>query len=314
MFSPPAELLEKGRPPRGELTGMQQIVFVLGRVVGSSGLPAADENQLSDPFCVVEAMSRTAGKIFVHRTRVVPRKLCPEWDEAFYVPIPQGFECNRMMFSIYDRDETGGAAAIIAGLDPLEQDEFLGRASVDISYLCSGQKLVEDIPVSGSFVGSQVKTTAGFRRSPTICVELSVQRRIKPCYGLAPEDHSAVIPRRTHKVSRQPYSVVYADPSQFLTEVPLEEKIAISVMEAHKTGRLLKGGDRSKWFFLSCSFWTSVWYKPFGIKIVVAGAAKGEWIQQPRMDVPEVIPDSKPQAHHELRWWMSATIYIYIIQ
>lgn len=265
MFSPPAELLEKGRPPRGELTGMQQIVFVLGRVVGSSGLPAADENQLSDPFCVVEAMSRTAGKIFVHRTRVVPRKLCPEWDEAFYVPIPQGFECNRMMFSIYDRDETGGAAAIIAGLDPLEQDEFLGRASVDISYLCSGQKLVEDIPVSGSFVGSQVKTTAGFRRSPTICVELSVQRRIKPCYGLAPEDHSAVIPRRTHKVSRQPYSVVYADPSQFLTEVPLEEKIAISVMEAHKTGRLLKG------------------------------AAKGEWIQQPRMDVPEVIPDSKPQ-------------------
>ena len=49
---------------------------------------------------------------------------------------PQGFECNRIMFSVYDRDETMGA---IYGsqVDPLEEDEFLGRASVDISYLIS---------------------------------------------------------------------------------------------------------------------------------------------------------------------------------
>ena len=48
----------------------------------------------------------------------------------------QGFECNRIMFSVYDRDETMGA---IYGsqVDPLEEDEFLGRASVDISYLIS---------------------------------------------------------------------------------------------------------------------------------------------------------------------------------
>ena len=249
MFPPPAELLENGRPPRGEISGMQQIVFILGRVVGASGLPSADENQLSDPFCVVEAVSRKSGKIFVHRTRVIPKKLCPEWDETFYVPIPQGFECNRMMFSIYDRDEAGGAAAVLAGQDPLEQDEFLGRASVDISYLCSGQKLVEDFPVSGSFTGSQVKTTAGFRRTATISIELSVQRRVQPCYGLASEDHSAVIPRRTHTVSRQPYGMVYADPSQFVTEVPLEERVATAVMEAHNTGRLLKGPEniRKPW-------------------------------------------------------------------
>ena len=40
------------------------------------------------------------------------------------------------MFSVYDRDETMGA---IYGsqVDPLEEDEFLGRASVDISYLIS---------------------------------------------------------------------------------------------------------------------------------------------------------------------------------
>ena len=46
-----------------------------------------------------------------------------------------------------------------------------------------------------------MKTTTGFRRVPTISIELVVQRRVKPCYGLAPEDHSAVIPRRTHKVT-----------------------------------------------------------------------------------------------------------------
>lgn len=263
MFSPPAELLEKGRPPRGELSGLQQIVFIYGTIRGASGLPAADDNQLSDPFCVVEALSRTAGKLFLHRTRVIKQKLCPEFNETFYMPIPQGFECNRIMFSIYDRDETFGAI-VGSGVDPLEQDEFLGRASVDISYLMSGEKLVEDIPVSGSFVGSQVKTTTGFRRVATISIELSMQRRVKPCYGLAPEDHSTVIPRRTHKVSRQPYSVVYADPSQFMTEVPLEEQIAMNVMDAHSTGRLIKG------------------------------AGQADWIQKPR-EAPEMIPESKPQ-------------------
>ena len=64
-----------------------------------------------------------------------------------------------------------------------------------------GQKLTEDVPISGSFVGSQVKTTTGFRRVPTISIDLVVQRRVKPCYGLSPEDHSAVIPRRTHNAT-----------------------------------------------------------------------------------------------------------------
>ena len=263
MFSPPSQLLETGRPPRGELSGMQQIVYIYGKIHGCSGLPAADDNQLSDPFCVVEAISRTAGKLFLHRTRVVKQKLCPEFNETFYMPIPQGFECNRIMFSVYDRDETMGA---IYGsqVDPLEEDEFLGRASVDISYLISGQKLTEDVPISGSFVGSQVKTTTGFRRVPTISIDLVVQRRVKPCYGLSPEDHSAVIPRRTHNVSRHPFSVVYADPSQFVTEVPPEEQVAFNVMEAHSTGRLAKGH------------------------------VQADWIRQP-LAVQEVLPETKPQ-------------------
>ena len=47
------------------------------------------------------------------------------------------------MFSVYDRDETMGA---IYGsqVDPLEEDEFLGRASVDISYLISALVLVKE--------------------------------------------------------------------------------------------------------------------------------------------------------------------------
>ena len=64
---------------------------------GSSGLPSADENQLSDPFCVVEAISKNAQKLFVHRTRVIPKKLCPEWSESFYAVVPPGFECQRIM-------------------------------------------------------------------------------------------------------------------------------------------------------------------------------------------------------------------------
>ena len=70
---------------------------LLLEVHGSSGLPSADENQLSDPFCVVEAISKSAQKLFVHRTRVVPKKLCPEWSESFYAVLPRGFECQRIM-------------------------------------------------------------------------------------------------------------------------------------------------------------------------------------------------------------------------
>ena len=31
MFPPPTELTERGRPPRGELSGSQQIVFLFGK-------------------------------------------------------------------------------------------------------------------------------------------------------------------------------------------------------------------------------------------------------------------------------------------
>ena len=250
-FSPPTELTVRGRPPRGELFGKEQIVFVHGVVCGATGLPSADENSLSDPYCVVEAMSRGAERVFVHRTRVLPKTLCPEWGEAFYFACPTTFELNRLMFSIFDRDETM-IAMIGAGIDPLDQDEFLGRASIDISYLRNGDSLIEDIPVSGSTIGSKVKTTAGFRRVPTVSVEISVQRRIKPMYGVAPEDHSAVIPRRTHRISRQPGQWGFSDTSQFVDEIPQEERTATEVMEANNTGRLLKGlgVNRSNWVAL----------------------------------------------------------------
>lgn len=67
----------------------------------------------------------------------------PSMPTSYQKNRPQGFECNRIMFSVYDRDETMGA---IYGsqVDPLEEDEFLGRASVDISYLISALVLVKE--------------------------------------------------------------------------------------------------------------------------------------------------------------------------
>lgn len=239
-FAAPPELTVRGRPPRGELFGREQIIFVHGKVEGAMGLPSADENSFSDPYCVVEALSRGTQRLFVHRTRVIPKTLCPEWNEAFYFACPKDFELNRLMFSIFDRDETM-IAMIGAGIDPLDQDEFLGRASIDISYLRNGDMLMEELPVSGSVIGAKVKTTAGFRRVPTISIEVGVQRRIKPMYGVAPEDHSAVIPRRSHRVSRQPGNFGFSDTSQFVDEISEAERTATQVMEANNTGRLLKG-------------------------------------------------------------------------
>lgn len=60
-------------------------------------------------------------------------------------------------------------------------------------------------------------------------------------YGVAPEDHSAVIPRRTHRVSRQPGNFGFSDTSQFVDEISEAERTATQVMEANNTGRLLKG-------------------------------------------------------------------------
>jgi len=250
VFPAPTELTTRGRPPRGELFGKEQIVFIHGVVIGACGLPSADENSLSDPYCIVEGMSRTAERIFLHRTRVVPKSLCPQWDETFYLACPPNFELSRVLFSVYDRDETM-IAMMGGGIDPLDQDEFLGRASVDISYLQNGDTLVEDVPVSGSVIGNKVKTTAGFRRVPTIAVQIGIQRRVKPLYGVAPEDHSAVIPRRTHRVSRQPANFAFNDTSQFVDEVPVVERTATQVMEANSTGRLLRGhGVRANWVAL----------------------------------------------------------------
>ena len=71
--------------------------------------------------------------IYIHSSNF---PTAPSMPTSYQKESAQGFECNRIMFSVYDRDETMGA---IYGsqVDPLEEDEFLGRASVDISYLIS---------------------------------------------------------------------------------------------------------------------------------------------------------------------------------
>lgn len=81
--------------------------------------------------------------IYIYIHTFIKFLTAPSMPTSYQKESAQGFECNRIMFSVYDRDETMGA---IYGsqVDPLEEDEFLGRASVDISYLISALVLVED--------------------------------------------------------------------------------------------------------------------------------------------------------------------------
>eukprot|EP00933_Yihiella_yeosuensis_P072606 TRINITY_DN81046_c0_g1_i1.p1 TRINITY_DN81046_c0_g1~~TRINITY_DN81046_c0_g1_i1.p1 ORF type:complete len:843 (-),score=149.48 TRINITY_DN81046_c0_g1_i1:145-2673(-) len=245
QFEPPPEIMGTGRPPRGKLWAAEKVVCIYGRVHDASGLPAADLfGGKSDPYCVVQGVSRVGKVFFIHKTRHINDTLCPRWNEFFHYTVPLDIEIARVVFSIFDSDVGDILESMSQGDD---SDDFLGRTSIDLSYICSGDIQHEDCPVIGCPNRFKQKLTSGFRRTASMGIELWVERRLQPRYEIAVDDQLAVLPRRSHTISRHPDGSKreFRDPLQVVERQPDWEMTAPEVLWNHSTGQLIEAAERS---------------------------------------------------------------------
>jgi len=206
------------RPNHGTLTGVDRIVFVCGMVRGASGLVSADFLGKSDPYCIVEGVSHTGERVFIHRTRYLKDILCPVWNESFHYVVPIEEQVHKLLFSVYDDDQED-ASSIFEALEH-EGDDFLGRTTLDLSYLKNGDRICEDMPLTGTKLGKKKRDRGGpqasFRKNASISVEVRCERRVCPVYERSDDrvdDHEGL---QTHVLSRSRLDGgrKFVDPSQ----------------------------------------------------------------------------------------------------
>ena len=122
-------------------------------VRSATGLVAADSNGSSDPFAVVgvAGAEEKAGSV---RTRVIPKTLDPEWNEALILTLPP---MNRepLVVQVFDHDLLGA-------------NDFLGEVCVPLSALELGE-VVDDV------FDLQPRTHKADEVSGSIALQLSLE-------------------------------------------------------------------------------------------------------------------------------------------
>lgn len=215
LFSIPRQLLrdaEKGgRPKIATLKAKDKIAFVGGMVRGATGLINTELIGKIDPYCIIEAVTSSGDVHFVHRTRIVMNRLTPEWNESFFWAVPEKLVVKRLNFQVYDSD-THGLQALMGG-----EDDFLGRTTVEVSELLTGDRIREDVPLTGvkasSVQGPKLTSSTIFRRNATVSVDIFVERRVMPQYSVR-KDQLDWQPAPKYHLSRQPPTLGhYEDPS-----------------------------------------------------------------------------------------------------
>merc|ERR1712216_844697 len=73
---------------RLNVTAEERITSIYGCVVGATDLISADISGKSDPYCIVEAVTKDGTTHFIYRTRVIKGSLNPEWGESFFFQVP----------------------------------------------------------------------------------------------------------------------------------------------------------------------------------------------------------------------------------
>lgn len=240
-FKLPAALGEDieagGRPRLGTLRAKDKIVFVTGVVKGASGLAVSDIFSKSDPYCIVEGQTAGGTSVFIYRTRVVNDKCSPSWNEAFFFAVPEKVTLQSLSFSIHDWDSD--AMKYIEGRSA--GDELLGQMCIDLSYLCNGESMLEEIPLFGCKVKPVPKKPGGvvFRRNPTLSVDIRVERRVFPLYDVRREQISWEA-RGRHQVSRPPpINRIFQDPGQKRLIRPPCEEIGLKVLNLYHANKLV---------------------------------------------------------------------------
>jgi len=172
------------RVKRLEITAEERITSIYGRVKTGCDLIASDIGGRSDPYVIVEALSKFGTFEFVYRTRYIRSNLNPSWGEGFFWEVPRDPEnekipmpLSKLQFSIYDSDD--GQVFEAAGGGNGSEDDFLGQCSVDITTMRNNDYLSEEVPLLGVKTRpGGYKSQGGFRRYSTIGVEVRVERRV----------------------------------------------------------------------------------------------------------------------------------------
>lgn len=257
-FKPPAILKTRKITHPLVLEASTRIMFVSGRVIGAAELLNLDVFGKSDPYCVIEAVPKSetsADAYFVHRTQICYDTLTPEWEEHFHFNVPEGVDLYCIRFSVWDFDK------LLPWGSQVVQDEALGSATVDVSYLKNGEVLKGELPLIGARK-NQAKSI--FQRQSRIVFELTVERRVMPV--LLNHAEADVVDAGRHVLSREPpskvsyYNVsqepVFASQSKLKREVsdddelrrrPKPKVVRNSTLDRLLEDQLLEDEVRPKW-------------------------------------------------------------------
>eukprot|EP00930_Biecheleria_cincta_P037540 TRINITY_DN25783_c0_g1_i2.p1 TRINITY_DN25783_c0_g1~~TRINITY_DN25783_c0_g1_i2.p1 ORF type:complete len:874 (-),score=138.16 TRINITY_DN25783_c0_g1_i2:185-2722(-) len=279
LYDHPKELVdeEKCPPYRGLMVGKDHITFIYGVVHGAMALPKPDgpDGNKVDAYCLIQALTVSGEKAFIHRTRVIKNTQNPNWEEAFYFPVPNDFFVSRLQLSVYTQPVdvksilvAGAAQTTVSVLDlfssrsKTEQDQIglddmietsrddilLGRASLDLAYALPGAMLEQEVQLMGDGVREQDKLSSGFRRTRSISFECVVERRYKPCFEKEESEDMGVMNRfrRQHQLTRQP------DPRRPFEDfaitpmqgIPDAEEVAPQALELASTSSLVSTQKR----------------------------------------------------------------------
>jgi len=265
----PDELQMIGKvPARGEMIGQDHASFIYGVVNGASALPLADGVNKNDVYCLIHGLGQAGEKYFIHRTRVIKDTISPNWSEAFYWAVEPEDKIVRVVLSIFALPVTAmrkiGASLMdsIASIGRSEEEAMqesqevaektetlLGRANLDLSYICSGEVSEQEVQLQGgNYKVPQEKVTTGLRRPATLHFEVIIDRKVRPIYSTARASELKSIPRRVHSVTRQPEpDRAFIDTSQFdpphtITEMAVLDGTCKDVRELLQTRRMLSDG------------------------------------------------------------------------
>jgi hypothetical protein len=229
------------------ISGENRIAAVYGRILSAEDLVNSDVLGKSDPYAIVEGVTKSGQAIFIHRTRVIQDSLCPKWNEAFVFTVPPDpddptmpMALSKIQFSIFDSDE--GEIMSVDGDDPL------GSASCEISFMRNEDVLEEELPLLGikSRPGGYVSRGC-YKRYSTVAVEIRVERRVfRDIQCLHDRPGNELIQRIRHIESRPmapPEVMHYSDASQEpASDRPDDSEAARQVMFLRDTGSLLERG------------------------------------------------------------------------
>lgn len=268
---------------RLEVTSEERIFVLYGTINNAMDLIAADLTGKSDPYVVVEALTKSNETLFVYRTRWIKGCLNPKWMESFFWKVPPDPEnpkvpvaLSKIVFTLFDTDE----------FQTLEfgEDDFLGSCNADITLMRNADFINEDIPLLGVNARGSCKA-AGFRRYSTISAEVRCERRVVRIVSPRHDFDADLLAVPRHRESRPMLPPDFPKYENISLDPPLDDPAqcdasAHHVLWLHENGKLYEAAEDSRM--------QNKQHEDAG------------WLHVPEFDPMDVrIPRTAPVTHHD---------------